>query len=121
MAVSADGLVAAAWAGEEALLTPAVRGDRTRLEVLLAPGFTEIGQSGRLWTREEIVAALVGDATPLPPAVLTERTSRLVSEGTVLLTYRLELDGTVSRRSSLWARDGDGVRCLFHQGTPVPG
>lgn len=118
--MSADRLVAAAWEAEEALLTPAVRGDRARLESLLAPDFAEIGQSGRLWTREEIVAELVSDATPLPSAVLTERASRLVSEGTVLLTYRLELDGAVSRRSSLWERDGDGVRCLFHQGTPVP-
>lgn len=118
--MNAEGLVAAAWEAEEALLAPAVRSDRARLESLLAPDFTEIGQSGRLWTRGEIVAALVGDTTPLPPAVLTEREVRPVGPDTVLLTYRLELDGAVSRRSSLWRRDGDGVRCLFHQGTPVP-
>ncbi|PYF97290.1 hypothetical protein SAMN05216184_11674 [Georgenia satyanarayanai] len=118
--MSADSLVAAAWEAEEALLTPSVRGDRARLESLLGPDFTEIGQSGRLWTRGGIVAALVGDSAPLPPAVLTERAARLVAPDTVLLTYRLELDGAVSRRSSLWRRDDDGVRCLFNQGTPVP-
>ncbi|WP_454086195.1 nuclear transport factor 2 family protein [Georgenia sp. Marseille-Q6866] len=118
--MSTDGLVAAAWEAEGALLTPAVRGDRARLESLLGPDFTEIGQSGRLWTRGEIVTELVGDSAPLPPAVLTERAAQLVGRDTVLLTYRLELDGAVSRRSSLWRRDDDGVRCMFHQGTPVP-
>ncbi|UFS59278.1 nuclear transport factor 2 family protein [Subtercola endophyticus] len=46
---------------ERALLSPEVRGDRAALERLLDRQFIEIGQSGRLWTRAEMIAALVAE------------------------------------------------------------
>ena len=50
---------------EVALLTPEVRGSAEQLEELLDPDFGEIGKSGRLWTRGEMVAALIADTRPL--------------------------------------------------------
>ncbi|QDB79944.1 nuclear transport factor 2 family protein [Georgenia wutianyii] len=114
-------LAAAAWAGEELLLSPAVRADRSRLEPLLSADFTEIGQSGRWWGREEILAELTGESLPPGPATLTERAAREVGPGTLLLTYRLDLGTGASRRSSLWCEEDGAVRCVFHQGTPLPG
>jgi hypothetical protein len=49
---------------ELALLTPDVRGSADQLEELLDPDFGEIGRSGRLWTRGEMIAALVKDTDP---------------------------------------------------------
>jgi len=119
MAVS--DLAAAAWWGEEALLSPPVRADRERLEALLASSFTEIGQSGRWWGREEILTEVTREPLPPVPATLTERAAREVGPGTVLLTYRLDLGAAASRRSSLWREEDGVVRCVFHQGTPLPG
>jgi hypothetical protein len=49
---------------ELALLTPEVRGSAHQLEELLDPDFAEIGKSGRLWMRGEMIAALVADTDP---------------------------------------------------------
>lgn len=113
----AEALIAAAWAAEERLLVPAVRGDAARLHGLLAEEFVEIGQSGRRWTRDEITAALVsgpggGDVE------ISEREARQLAPGLVLLTYLLRFDGRNSRRTSIWRCDPE-PRCVFHQGTSV--
>ncbi|WP_439900787.1 DUF4440 domain-containing protein [Streptomyces somaliensis] len=50
--------VAAAVAGELRLLEPAVRTSREEAARLLDPEFTEVGASGRRWTREEMLAEL---------------------------------------------------------------
>ncbi|WP_295836765.1 DUF4440 domain-containing protein [uncultured Microbacterium sp.] len=117
-AQDAAALIAAAWAAEERLLDPAVRADPGEMERLLAPSFVEVGQSGRRWTREAIVAALREEPGSDPSPLIDERESRPVGPDTVLLTYLLRFEDRVSRRSSLWRCD-PAPRCLFHQGTPV--
>jgi len=117
-ALDADSLIATAWAAEEMLFHPAVRSHPGELKRLLDPDVVEIGQSGRRWTRDEIVAALLEEpGTDLPP-VIEEKESRLIGSDTVLLTYLLRFEDRVSHRSSLWRCD-PAPRCLFHQGTPV--
>lgn len=49
---------AAAVAGELRLLEPAVRTSQEEAARLLDPEFTEVGASGRRWTREEMLAEL---------------------------------------------------------------
>ncbi|WP_197072068.1 DUF4440 domain-containing protein [Microbacterium oxydans] len=114
-----DDLTELAWRGEEALLSPGVRGSETRLRELLAPDFSEIGQSGRRWDRAEVVAALVDDIEADAEVRISERGARVISLDTVLLTYRLQFGGRTSLRSSLWRRTGESVQCFFHQGTPA--
>jgi hypothetical protein len=46
-----DESVQAAIAGELRLLEPRVRASAELLEALLDPGFTEIGASGKRWSR----------------------------------------------------------------------
>ncbi len=113
-----------AWAGEEALLAPETRHDPATVEGLLDPEFREIGQSGRLWDRDGIVAMLVepadAEAGDAGQYVISERAAVELGEGVVLLMYRLVFDGRDSRRSSVWrVRDGR-ARISFHQGTSVP-
>jgi hypothetical protein len=110
------GVIELAWEGELALLTPEVRSDPVRLDGWLADDFREIGQSGRLWRRDEIIAALASEE-PLSAAVVSERAERLLGPDTVLLTYRLVFEGRSSRRSSLWRLERGTMRCFFHQGT----
>lgn len=113
--------VAAVIEHELSLLTPEVRGSSDQLEELLDPDFAEIGKSGRLWTRSEMIEALVADTDPEPHSInVSEMSGRTVSSGLVLLTYITEVEGRRTRRSSLWRQSTKGWRVLHHQGTPVP-
>lgn len=115
-----DRLIAEAWHGEEELLLPHVRRNSALLLDLLAPDFYEIGQSGVRWGREDVVLALVNETATTSKATLSEREARVVGEHSVLLSYRLQFGVRQSLRSSLWQHHGDSIKCVFHQGTPVP-
>ena len=113
--------VAAVVERELALLTPEVRGSAGQLEELLDPDFAEIGKSGRLWTRAEMIAALVADTDPEQHAInFSDMSGRTVAPGLVLLTYVTQVEGRRARRSSLWRQSLKGWRVLHHQGTPIP-
>lgn len=103
---------------ERLLLQPDVRADRRQIEVLLHQDFQEIGASGRVWDRETIADALVGD--PVVPGAAEAFAPARLAEDVVLLTYRV--GGEVgSLRSSLWVRDSaSGWQLRFHQGTRLP-
>lgn len=107
-------------AAEVALLTSAIRRDPDRLLDLLHEDFVEIGRSGRLWTRDEIVASLSAeDDRPDPDT--DEWAFADLADGLVLLTYRIRRESGESRHSSIWdLRSGD-PKLRFHQGTVVPG
>ena len=106
---------------ELALLTPEVRGSSEQLEELLDPDFAEIGKSGRLWTRAEMIVALVADTDPEKHAVdYSDMSGRTIGPGLVLLTYVTQVEGQRARRSSLWRQSMKEWRVLHHQGTPIP-
>ncbi len=101
---------------ERALLTDAVRSDRAALAALLHPDWQEIGRSGRLWTREDLLEA-VGPIAPVDLEVVS--TDRLGAD-LLLLVWRATADGRSTLRSSLWVRAGRGWQQRFHQGTDEP-
>ena len=103
---------------ELALLRPEVRRDPRRVGELLDDGFEEIGASGRIWSREETLAALASEHGSDPVDVDGMRAVE-IAPGVVLLTYRSERAGVVARRSSIWRRVGGRWRLLHHQGTVV--
>ena len=116
-----DDSIAVLVAGaERRLLEPEVRRDPEALGELLHASFREIGKSGRLWTRDELIDVMTGsDAVELQSAVVTGEHVELVAPDLALLTYKLDANGERSRRSSLW-RIADGrPRLVFHQGTPL--
>ncbi|MDQ0754112.1 ribonuclease HI family protein [Arthrobacter sp. B3I4] len=100
---------------ERELLLPETRSDLGRTGVLLHPNFTEIGSSGRLWTRDEVMMALEED--PGAPAALELLAAERLGADTVLLTYRSHARSGTVLRSSLWVLDGTQWRLRFHQGT----
>jgi hypothetical protein len=121
-----DEIAAHLLALEQVLLDPAVRRDRSRVARLLAEDFVEIGSSGRLWLREEILTLL--ETEVYAPPALEDFACRLVAPGVALATYQtLRTDaqtGTrqITLRSSIWVHDTDEDfwRIRFHQGTRVP-
>lgn len=101
---------------ERALLTDEVRSDPAAVAALLDPAWEEVGSSGRLWTREEMLDAIA----PLEPRVTLEPVScTTVAHGVVLLVWRsLGDSGDATLRSSLWVRSGERWLQRFHQATP---
>jgi glyoxylase I family protein len=104
---------------ERALLQPEVRRSAARLDDLLADGFREIGSSGRMFTRADILDMLPTE-TGVTFTISDFEIVRL-SADIVLATYTVAktADGQTARslRSSIWTRSGGGWRMLFHQGT----
>ena len=84
--------------------------------MLLHPDFTEIGSSGRIWTRDAMMMSL--EDQPGGPTELELLGADRLGEQTVLLTYRSHARSGTALRSSLWVHDGAQWRLRFHQGTP---
>lgn len=101
---------------ERELLLPETRSDLGRTGVLLHPDFTEIGTSGRIWTRDAMMMSL--EDTPGGPTELEMLGADRLGEQTILLTYRSRARTGTALRSSLWVHDGAQWRLRFHQGTP---
>lgn len=88
---------------------------------LVAPDFWEIGASGRRMSRafaRQVLAQRPG--VPEPAMWQTDQHHlQRMDDRMWLLTYRLIQPGRITRRMTLWRREGDAWQVLFHQGTPV--
>ena len=112
------------WSLERMLLDPAVRRDPAQVSALLADDFVEFGASGRVWSRDKIIAMLADEAGAWSPPAMEDFHCRLIGKtGAALVTYRAVRrdtatgSRTVSLRSSLWTRESGTWKMFFHQGT----
>jgi hypothetical protein len=80
---------------------------------LIADDFVEFGASGKVWSREEVVAAI--SQWPASDRKLENFSVRELSAAVCLVTYRADS----SLRSSIWRRIGDRWQMIFHQGTAL--
>jgi ribonuclease HI len=99
---------------ERALLTDEVRSDPAAVAALLHPDWQEIGASGRVRSRDEILAEI----GPVKAVTLDVLTVTRPAPDTILLLWRAAGDAGSSLRSSLWVRAAGDWRQVFHQGTP---
>lgn len=100
---------------EESLVQPHLRVAADPAD-LVAEDFLEIGASGRTYDRAaalEALSAAVGGTH----VILSGFAASEVVDGVILLTYRAERNAIVSLRSSVWRREGEAWRIVFHQGT----
>ena len=106
-------------------LDPEVRASAAMLDELLADDFLEIGASGRVFGKPQVLTSL--PAEPFLIATVEDLEVRALAPEIALATYRLRSRTTdagadrVSMRSSLWIRRGDRWQLRFHQGTLAPG
>jgi hypothetical protein len=119
-----DAVCARLRACEESLLDPAVRRDRAQVAAYLAEDFHEVGSSGRVWSREQILDLLATEV--YQAATMEDFECRLVAEDVMLVTYRSVRtdprsgERTASLRSSIWTVKSGAWRLRFHQGTKLP-
>ena len=113
--------VGAAVGCELELLDPVCRVDPRRVAALLADDFIEIGKSGRVLSRNEVVTALA--AEPGTDGITVGPMSgQRIAAGLVVVRYTTHHDGgpgTV-HRTGWWRQTTNGWRCWFHQATVVP-
>jgi DNA-binding MarR family transcriptional regulator len=105
---------------EESLWRAETRYDRAYMERTLAPDFFEFGRSGRIYTREDIIAIQPG-AAPLRYS-LSDFKITPIDRAVALVTYVSEVgarEPARGNRSSLWRKTAGGWQLSFHQGTAV--
>ncbi len=98
---------------ERSLLTDQVRADAVSVAALLHPLWQEIGKSGRLWSRDEILAEI----GPIGLISLEVVDVQRLSDDVILLLWRSHTDEASALRSSLWVRESGHWVQRFHQGT----
>ncbi len=109
---------------ECALHTLENRRDRAFMDSMLHADFVEIGRSGRLYRREEIIEEFQL-ASELPVITTSEFELRLLAKDVFLLTYFSSHLGEnahhsrPTRRSSVWVATDKGLQLRFHQGTAL--
>jgi hypothetical protein len=124
MADSPHELAAHLFNLEQQLLQPPTRRDATALTSLLAEDFRELGRSGRIYTRQQIIDLLATESPSPRHIPLSDPFCRQLSEDTALLIYRstrttaFKVDFHALRSSFLVRRDGRW-QMIFHQGTPI--
>jgi hypothetical protein len=100
---------------EEQLLQPEVRTSRESLAALLADEFIEIGSSGRVYSKQQIIDLLRHEGGQGSPPTLRDFSARRLAAEVILVTYRVLASQTI--RSSVWKLMGGRWQMVFHQGT----
>ncbi len=107
---------------EEGLWREETRFDREWMGGVLHPEFSEVGRSGRTYSREEIIAPSSGPIEVELP--LEKYRMHLIDEDVALIRYvsRQTMDGEPrpAERTSIWVNTNEGWQLRFHQGTPLP-
>ena len=89
-----------------------------RVAELLADSFVEFGCSGNIYSKADVISALLAKATTTISA--TDFKVHSISPDVALLTYRAcrhSVQDVFSLRSSIWQLQAGQWRILFHQGT----
>ena len=100
---------------EERLLHPDRESDRTALVPLFAEDFKEFCISGRIFNRQQVLAALF-KSEPRPATISNYYVDRL-ADNVALATYRAATALVISHRSSLWVFRDNRWQLFFHQAT----
>jgi len=87
----------------------------------MAPEFSEIGASGRKYSKVFILDTLENrHSEPVAESyVVTDFSCLEISPNLYFATYRLDQAGRLSRRSTIWRCNGGAWQIVFHQGTLI--
>jgi hypothetical protein len=119
-AVTTDDVLGEGTAHELLELTRAMwaettRGDRAWMTEHLTETFTEFGQSGLTYSRDDILEIPVG---PIG-ANLSDLAVRSLGRDAALVTYRSHQTRGIGNRCEMWVRQAGVWRLDFSQGTPA--
>jgi len=95
---------------------------RPEFETIMAPGYWEVGASGRRYSHDFIAKHVEQNAMVDADAAGWQCSGYGVSglgAETYLFTYTLRQGDRITRRATIWEKNPDGWRVLYHQGTLV--
>lgn len=105
---------------EKRLLMPEVRRDLAELDRLIAEDFQEVGASGDVFGKAEVLEDLPDEHGVVREC--TDFTAKMLGKGVVLVTFmalkKTEAEVRRSFRTSLWVKRGHW-QMVFHQGTKL--
>lgn len=105
------------------MLSRQVRSSPEELGELLADDFIEIGSSGKMYTKQKVIRALLGEKEAR--FIVSDFETHPLSPRIVLATYQVEKileddhKAVHSLRSSIWKMIDNRWQMIFHQGTRV--
>jgi hypothetical protein len=100
---------------------PEVAGSRAELENMMVEDFSEVGASGRAYSRQYVLRTVAARAAnPVDdPWETRDFHCRELAPHVYLLTYTLLQGERTTRRATIWRRDPSGWKAVYHQGTVV--
>ena len=105
---------------EEKLLDKKVRSSRTELEKIISKEFIEFGSSGKIFSYSDTINSLLTDNEEFKYNIIEMNVKKL-SENIVLVLYLIEIEKDnckiKTNRSSIWKKEEDSWKIIFHQGT----
>ncbi len=120
--MSDEGLLQELLQLEQEMHLAETRSNRVRMDQLLHPEFMEIGRSGKLYSRDDILDEFQSEA-PLPAIGVSNVQLQALGKDHQLLNYlSWHEDPEPHRftlRSSIWEQHCGEWRLRFHQGTPT--
>ena len=107
---------------ERGLHRKSIRRSKEKLNELLHDNFEEIGSSGKIYNKDQIIEELFNE-TPFTINA-SDFELRMFSEDIAQLKYKIKntASNTLTRtslRSSIWKNEGSKWKMVFHQGTVV--
>ncbi|MCE1164218.1 MAG: nuclear transport factor 2 family protein [Bacteroidetes bacterium] len=106
---------------ETELLDVEKRKDVDFLRMVIADDFIEKGSSGKIYDKEETIKSLILSAESghfeyeITDFEIIEKPG-----GSVTALYRININGNVTLRKSVWKKSGTSWRIHSHEGTPLP-
>ena len=98
---------------ERSLLKSEIRASTRILDQIFCDGFIELGKSGRLYNKQDIIAELTG--APQSSALFSDFDIRALSDTLILAGFSSTNNGRTVRRHSLWEKTGKDWRILYHE------
>lgn len=105
---------------EESMWNSATRFDHAYMDAVLHPEFAEVGRSGRVFRRDEVLGMPhVEIAVDIPRATFSVSE---IADGVALISYEtvpIASAHGAAHRVSIWLADGPKWLLRYHQGTPA--
>lgn len=95
---------------------------RADLETMTTEDFWEIGASGKIYTRDYVITTLLERYKSPEPHdfICSDFALRTIAPNVFLLTYTLKQHpNRLTRRTTIWKRNGANWKIAFHQGTKI--
>jgi len=104
------------------LLDKNIRNNKNELIKYISKEFIEYGASGRIYTYDDTISFLPIEEKQIEYKII-KMDSKTLSENIILLLYIIEInngfENIITNRSSIWKKDNNNWKIIFHQGTKV--